>query len=270
MNRPEKPHSRGAWEFVTPELAREYLKKNTRNRALVKSSVARYARDIAAGNWDYENPQPISFAPNGRLIDGQTRLEAIVLAAIGIWLWVQRDVSEAAGDRMDTGVIRNGAHLLDRHGYKNTRCLAAAINAAMEIRGMKQLTTKVEQTALLEYVQTYPAIEESVSQTITRQKTVNGFMPPASVAAIHHLFAEKDAKAADEFFDKLLIGDNLSKTDPVFLLRARLIANAGSVAKLPKRTVNAFLIKTWNAVRSGRKVNCLKWQDDEPFPTVAD
>jgi hypothetical protein len=35
------------WEFITPELAKEYLAKNTANRQLVPSDLEKLERDLA-------------------------------------------------------------------------------------------------------------------------------------------------------------------------------------------------------------------------------
>ena len=62
---------------ITPERAKQYLEKNTRNRTLRESKVAAYSRDMKNGDWMFTH-QGIAFNCDGTLLDGQHRLAAIV------------------------------------------------------------------------------------------------------------------------------------------------------------------------------------------------
>lgn len=62
---------------VTPEIAKRWLTRNPRNRVARPATVARYARDMAAGKWHLDG-SPIRFDATGTLLDGQHRLAAII------------------------------------------------------------------------------------------------------------------------------------------------------------------------------------------------
>lgn len=65
---------------VEPRAAEEWLTRNREeNRAVRRSRVKRYARDMAAGRWAV-NDQPVSFDSEGRLVNGQHRLLACLEA----------------------------------------------------------------------------------------------------------------------------------------------------------------------------------------------
>ncbi|MCA1685803.1 MAG: hypothetical protein LC745_07405 [Planctomycetia bacterium] len=65
---------------VGPSAASEWLKRNSeRNRRVVRSRVRQYAADMRSGNWKLSD-QPVSFDREGRLVNGQHRLEACILA----------------------------------------------------------------------------------------------------------------------------------------------------------------------------------------------
>ena len=66
------------WEIITPEKAKEILKKNGKNRSISWSTVNAYARDMSKGYWTEGVGVGISIDENGILRDGQHRLEAIV------------------------------------------------------------------------------------------------------------------------------------------------------------------------------------------------
>lgn len=80
-------------EFITPELARVYLTRNTKNRSLRSNKVNKVKRDILAGNWALTH-QGVAFNNKGELIDGQHRLNAVVLAEKGCWMYVARYVED--------------------------------------------------------------------------------------------------------------------------------------------------------------------------------
>lgn len=60
----------------------------------------------------------------------------------------------------------------------------------------------------------------------------------------------------------------LPSNSPIYLFRARMIADKQSKAKLPTREVLALLIKTWNAYITRQSLKQLKWTTEEPFPTL--
>lgn len=79
-------------ETITPEIAKKYLEKNTRNyRSLSKNTVDTYAEDMKIGKWE-ENGECIAFYENGDLFDGQHRLHAIVKSGVTLRMMVERGI----------------------------------------------------------------------------------------------------------------------------------------------------------------------------------
>lgn len=62
---------------VTPEMAKQWLQKNSFNRPLKPKLVDNYVRQIESGNW-HRTHQGIAFDEEGTVLDGQHRLHAIV------------------------------------------------------------------------------------------------------------------------------------------------------------------------------------------------
>jgi hypothetical protein len=63
--------------LITPEIAKEFLEKNSDNRKVNNAKVTQYANDISSGNF-LHCYSPIILGKNKRLIDGQHRLLAVV------------------------------------------------------------------------------------------------------------------------------------------------------------------------------------------------
>jgi hypothetical protein len=123
-------------EKITPAKAAEYLAKNTGNRKPRMGMAAKIARDIEAGKWEVTH-QPIAFDCNGRLIDGQHRLQAIILSQRTVSVFVaryEREVNDTMYIPVDEGVKRSHADVLHL-----TPRMAQVCNVLV---AMKQMTNK--------------------------------------------------------------------------------------------------------------------------------
>lgn len=92
---------------VTPEIARTWLDTMARNRSPKRAVVARYAEDIRAGRWRLTHQGP-AFDADGRLIDGQHRLLAVIAAGTSVRMLVTWGVDARGMDGIDVGVNRDG------------------------------------------------------------------------------------------------------------------------------------------------------------------
>lgn len=112
---------------ITPALAAEYLERNTRNRPLRKRHVRNMAAQMKSGQWVIA--QPIIFSHEGVLIDGQHRLQAVILSGVSVQMLVVHGVSEGAFGVIDQGPNRSASDLHALLGgsnsVKHTSCAAA-------------------------------------------------------------------------------------------------------------------------------------------------
>jgi hypothetical protein len=131
---------RSQWMEVTPAMAKKWLENNFRNRPLKGDTVKAYARDMALGRWVYTH-QGIAFNDKDELIDGQHRLNAIVVSGVEfVRMMVTFGLpSQVEGqemttmDAVDRGATRSvGDQLVIQHGFKNgsmTASICAAIGS---------------------------------------------------------------------------------------------------------------------------------------------
>jgi hypothetical protein len=145
-----RPEITFALEVIDPSRATRYLSHNIGNRHVSRAHVESIARDIAHGRWMF-NAQPICFARDGRLLNGQHRLQAVILADREIEVQVVRGLNEAAyatydnhakrradlGDRLDSfgdhALAHAMANLLWQHERK-TRSMRSAKATTAEIQ----------------------------------------------------------------------------------------------------------------------------------------
>lgn len=106
-------------ELITPELAKKWIKRNTKNRASVGSPrVASYVRQMLDGVWGFSG-QPIIFSDSGLLLDGGGRISAVIASNKPIICTVIYGVPESAFVIMDAIKARSfkdtieASHLLD-------------------------------------------------------------------------------------------------------------------------------------------------------------
>lgn len=102
----------GSLELVTPAVAEKYLAGKAPNRKSSKGRVALYAREMAAGQW-MPASQGIAFDADGRLIDGEHRLRAVIEAGAEVILFVMRGLPPAAQMVVDVGRTRNAGDQLN-------------------------------------------------------------------------------------------------------------------------------------------------------------
>ena len=101
-------------ENVTPEMARAYLLRNKSNRSLRLGTVKKYAEDMKAGRWQMTH-QGLAFSKYGDLLDGQHRLNAVVVSNVTVPMVVVWGVEadSALGLQVDVGLNRSAADVLN-------------------------------------------------------------------------------------------------------------------------------------------------------------
>lgn len=98
---------------VTPDMAREWLRNNTGNRAFRATHARSIAEEMRRGEWRLTH-QGIAFSTRGRLLDGQHRLAAIADAGVTVPLLVFVDADEGGFAMFDRGRRRDTADVLLR------------------------------------------------------------------------------------------------------------------------------------------------------------
>lgn len=280
-------------ETVTPTMAEKYLKYMVRNRKRKDGLVLAYATMMDDGDWAL-NGTSLKFNSEGRMIDGQHRCEACVLSGKSFRTYVSHGIEDdRAFATIDTGSGRSSADVFGMAGYKDQNNFAAAASriylykkglltlngtkhaATAQIRKMIRGTDFVDarmpgaiaRKELLEYAEPYAkAIERGISAANTSKA---GRMIPVSMsAALHVLFCEKDAAMADSFIHDLGQGAGLQDTDPVLVLRNKLMVSMQGHSRLAPNAKMALCIIAWNKRRAGERSKVLKLLDDAEFPKV--
>ena len=113
---------------ITPDMARKWLEHNLVNRPISRATVKAYADDMICGRWDKNTTSCIAFDRVGRLVDGQHRLSAIIVAGIPVTMWVSRNVGDGvvfdSGRNRSLSDFMNIAHPELESIYHSTKMVA--------------------------------------------------------------------------------------------------------------------------------------------------
>lgn len=245
---------------VTPDLARDWVLLNTRNRVVRYTKVARYARDMKAGNWVL-NGETIKIAADGTIIDGQHRLYACIQAETPFETIVIRGLPLTVQDTVDTGSARTMNDQFGLAGEPNSALLAAITRWSFKwLRGVRvrsghdQEPTHSEMIALLE---AEPRLREAAAWADSARKQ---FRPVtgSTWGMAWMLFHGSDHLAAEVFMEKLLTGEDCPAGHPALAFRNRMWAAKADGQRLNPQEQLGYLIMAWNAFRDDRKVKTLQ------------
>lgn len=258
---------------ITPERARNMLRKNRKNRRIRPRLVKELSAAIERGEWRFDG-SPIRFDEEGYLLDGQHRLLAVVEAAQAVELLVVRGVPAQAQMVMDTGAKRSFADQLAIDGEAHALILASAAKVVWRWRN-GYLGSKGYFAPKPTFAQLYTVLEDNDRLRLSVKAVANSLrrhvpMPPGPLAAARAILLEINEEDADHFFASLVDGTNLTKTDPVYRLREMLNENKRSRARYDSDSLLALMFKAWNAYRVGKPIKVLSYRPGgvapEAFP----
>lgn len=237
---------------VTPAMAQEWLNRNKDNRALRKSSVTAFARDMKRGDWVLTH-QGIAFSESGRLIDGQHRLSAVVEAGVAVKMMVTTGLPETwdstgikTMDAVDRGAARSVADQMSiQHGIANAPLVSAA---ALVIAQACIYPTRLSRVTVAQTLRIVAIYGEAIAWAIRGMSTVKYLRNAPVLGAVAFVWVDaKRRSKVEDFYAAFVSGANLRPGSPVLELRNFLFAGAqcrGSHAdrsKVTERVLLAFL-----------------------------
>jgi hypothetical protein len=257
---------------VTPDLARELLTRNTHNRPASTFKIDEYAKAMLAGEWKF-NGDSIRISDTGVLLDGQTRLAAIIKAntpqKMGLWWGIEADAQNV----MDTGRKRTFANALSLEGESYPTAVAALTNLLMAWEKGARGSYLTGNTMSLQIPEQLRYFHEHKHEIRHAVRAVAGkqvySVQPRVLALAYTLFARIEPEDAMFFLDRLISGASLEVTHPVLVLRTRLAserAKAESGAAVHPSYILALIIKSWNFYRQGQSISRLQYKPGGATP----
>jgi hypothetical protein len=243
---------------ITPQMAITLMEKNINNRNITKQRVDLYADQIRSGSWVI-NGESIKVDKNGRLIDGQHRLLAIIKANKPITTYYVDDIEPEAFPTIDSGRSRSNGDNFQFAGIKNANQVSSLINICLCYKKMIESGSqaypndKIPVSELLKFYDQKWDLVERANQ-YSRDIWMRLRISRSKIGAMYILLSEYGD--VTEFFKLVLEPENLSKNHPCYLLREKLI-----VLQQEKHNYYKYyylVISAWNHYLNGNRTSFLK------------
>lgn len=109
-----------AFEWITIEKAKALLERNVYNRRYRPKTAVKYARDMSADRWIMTH-EGIGIDVDGNVLDGQHRLNGIILSEKPMFLLVVRNLPREAKLAIDQGIPRTIDDVLNSNGIPTSK-----------------------------------------------------------------------------------------------------------------------------------------------------
>lgn len=251
-------------KLVTPEIAKEFLKRNTKNRPITDTHVNYLAEQMKKGKWEL-NGESVKFSNTGVLLNAQHTLSAIIKSGISIEIDVRYGLADNVFATLDTGRVRQSSDVLAIEGIENYTHISAMANFIINFtsghldqasRAYSKGTDKITNEKVLEFSKKHDkSLQES--RVYGYSKKINdGTIKPKLLASLHYIFKKlKDSeKDANEFCSRVGDGVGLQKDSPIYALRKILHAdNNDKKSNMNPNHRVALICKAWNIYRKKGK-----------------
>ena len=258
--------------LITKSIAEQMLKRNFNNRRITDSHVEFLSQQMIKGQWLFDG-QPIRFTTDGRLLDGQHRLSAVVKSDTSQQFLIVTGIESNAFKVMDTGRVRNAGDVLSIEGVSSYTNVAATIKSILNHKsGLNSKggeSHKTTNTDILNFFNDNKSIEQMVVDNTKLYISFNRVLPLSIISSMMFLMNEKNAVYSESFWKKVCNGTGLEDGSPIKALRDKLINDKLSKTKMTIRDKRAVIIKAWNFYRLDKKIKLLKFDSDrEKFPLI--
>ena len=261
------------WCYITPENA-EVLISNTPlpYRKVQEQRVRAYAAEMKAGRWEKTCGVIGLEKSSGPVTNGMHRLTACVKSKTSFLSIVAIGVRHTVGE--DRVMARTLYQELAFRGEQYGRVLAPALVSLDDWKNGRlgnettggPVASVINQLSLLDE---YPTIRES-SRRASELRGKFGHLP--FIAMLHCLGSIKSPEVANWFLDRLIDGHDLTRNDPVLLLRERMVSDHYSRTRMLRPEWQALHILAWNHTLNGTSPPRLMWRGTGPgkqaFPKI--
>jgi len=229
--------------------------------------VKQYAAAMTAGVWKL-NGETIKFNCNGQLIDGQHRLNAIVLAGKTVQTYVLYGLPADAFDTIDGGKPRSNGDRLARRNEKHYQLVAAVAARVWNWEQGDRIGKGSPRVDVMDDIlKRHSVIRDVVHDVaVIRPQVLPGSDSGFLMYAGRSLWGDR----SDVFWNQVLSAEGLVKGTPGHTLYRRLSTAQASTLKMSQQFKLAISIKAFNAAMKNKRIKHLSWGESESFPEFAE
>lgn len=252
--------------IVTPELAKQLLDKNTHNRSLSESIVAKLVGAMKRGEWQY-NGDTIRLSKSGRLLDGQHRLAAIERSGIPQKYIIVDGLEDESFTTIDVGRGRTASDMLGIAGEKNTHTLAAVakMNLIFLATGKPMNEASVRtptHTEIVAHAEENDSLKSSANFA-SGNRWIKRYVGGSVGGFCHYRFMIDNEHVCNSFFSELISGEFSYKDSPAKYMREFFLEEFHASAKTTKIKRIAMMFHAYRAFREGKPVRLIRLPKDQ-------
>jgi hypothetical protein len=229
---------------------------NECNRPISDVAVDKYSTDAANEQWSV-NGESMKFSIDGFMNDGQHRCLAVIQTGRPIQTVFTFGVTRESRFTLDQGRARRIGDYLAMKGVSDANVVAAVASLLFQYYDRRAVSnhhslrpTKQQTQDAAEHYQ--DDIANALEHVPRRGSTTVGGM--GTICFCFVLCAKVDQQDAEEFFQKLMKGEDLKAKSPILVARERLRTNKRM--RVEERA--ELILRAWNAWREKREVKSLQ------------
>lgn len=248
---------------------------NSHNRGRKPSKIREYANDMTNGQWHLTG-DTIKFTRSGLLGDGQNRLYACIRARKSFRSHTVFGIDDAVFPWLDKGRTRSIGDDFFVDGMDNPQLLAHVMRwlELFRLDQVKERTTFTRaaiRDAYFNQGYDHELIAVGMEKGLLVQKATA--TPRSLASALYYLFAKKNKKLADEFFDAWSSGTHPGRMAPIAKANrtfARIMKD-NPLVRIHDTMRAAVWVIAWNFVVKNVKGSAsdFEWSNMRPFPKIA-
>lgn len=264
------PYSIETGVILTPAKALKWLETMNFNRPVTQLTVKEYAGYMKNGTWCEKNAETMKFDWNGEFADGQNRAWAVIESGKTIKVDVAYGLDPKSIKSVDQGKLRSygdtivmetkrkGQKVICANNIGRALCFILAYERGNIYERPRPYPNNAE---IFKAYEEHPDLIQSAEKVCKRGAGAS----PSIVTALHYIFSRTVAhkEMADQFFESLRSGANLSPGSPILTLRNKLTAvkNNGQ-ASLSSKFALACIIRAWEAYKRGETLKNIVYNTD--------
>jgi hypothetical protein len=224
---------------------------------------------MVSGEWGVTG-DTIKVSSDGRLLDGQHRLLALIRYDKPLEMFIAEGVDPELFPMIDTGKSRTASDVLSSTGVGRPTNLASAAKHIMiyeqgSLGNHKHKDVAPPHNRILQFVLNNPELESVVEVASEVNKKFKA-IPLYMLATVYWIIRNKNYAKAHEFITQYGSGVGLSEDSPIRLLRERLMKDSLQRKRLSVRDKAALFIMCWNLFITGKTQSHLTLQKNYSFP----
>jgi hypothetical protein len=281
-------------EFISPDRALDLLCTIADyQRKLKPERVKEFKGKMSNGEWMLLASDPICIDRDGKLCNGQHRLEAVYQLEVGQEFYVAYDVDPETYDKMDRGTRRTAADMLygkyRSRGEVRRDVSARDHSALLRMLFLWENEPQERWASLLRDVQEAQIHQADESHPYAADSVANGALrkikirPTASMHAHYmiahaHDFDPEVVKILNQWYEEMRKPRLIRPGDPAFALREwfmggemeRLAKRKSLPTRVHEQMLQTYLIlRAWDNTTIGKSMQRLSWKPEFQIGTAA-